>query len=293
MQYGIYLPNFGAFGNPRIIADLAKEAESAGWDGFFIWDHITRLQTFTVVDPWVALSAVAMNTHKIRIGAMVTPIARRRPWKLARETVTLDHLSNGRLIFGAGLGGASGHEVEWSHFGEESDLRTRAKMLDEGLDILNGLWSGQPFDYHGLHYQIESAHFQPTPMQFPRIPVWIAGYLPTKAPLKRASRWDGVFPISKRDDDDTQGQIADLKDAIVLIDSLRGDNDAPFDVVYRGKPTPGDDPARGAEMVAPFAEAGVTWWLEHLNPSRLGLTWTDDWTLEPLRERILQGPPKA
>lgn len=293
MQYGVYLPNFGAFGNARTLAELANDAESAGWDGFFIWDHVARAYPIPIVDPWVALSAVAMNTRKIRIGALVTPLARRRPWKVARESISLDHLSNGRLIFGAGLGSSGGRDAEWANFGEENDLAKRAHMLDEGLDILNGLWSGQPFDYHGVHYQVTDAHFLPTPLQFPRIPVWIAGMLPNQAPLERASHWDGVFPISQINENDVQGQVKELMEAVAFIENLRENHDSVFDVVYRGRPTPGDDPAHGAEIVAPFAAAGATWWLENISPVRLGLKWADHWTVEPLRERILQGPPKA
>ena len=175
MKYGLYLPNFGAFGETRLLADLAHDAEQAGWDGFFIWDHIARPWTTQVVDTWVALTAIAQRTSRIRFGPLVTPLARRRPWKVARETVSLDRLSEGRLILGVGLGGSGGQSVEWANFAEELDLRTRAEMLDEGLDILTGLWSGKPFSYNGQHYQVNDSLFLPTPIQSPRIPIWVAG----------------------------------------------------------------------------------------------------------------------
>jgi alkanesulfonate monooxygenase SsuD/methylene tetrahydromethanopterin reductase-like flavin-dependent oxidoreductase (luciferase family) len=139
VKYGLYLPNFGPFGDARVLAELARDAERAGWDGFFLWDHVARPGAPPVVDPWIALAAIAVATERVRIGALVTPLARRRPWKVARETVSLDRLSNGRLVFGAGLGSSGGAEVEWAGFGEETDLARRAGMLDEGLEILTGL----------------------------------------------------------------------------------------------------------------------------------------------------------
>lgn len=293
MKYGVYLPNFGPFSNARTLATFAKQAEDAGWDGFFIWDHVARPVKLPIIDPWIGLSAVAIATRKIRLGPMVTPIARRRPWKLARETVSLDHLSNGRLIFGAGLGSSGGSAVEWSHFGEEGNLRVRARMLDEGLDILNGLWSGEPFDYHGEHFKIGESQFLPTPMQFPHIPIWIGGTLPKKAPLKRAARWDGIFPIVPNQEQPLHVLITQLMEAVAFIETQRQDIDSPFDVVYRGKPTSGDDIAKSAEMVAPFAAAGATWWLEDISPRRFNKDWTENWEVERLLERVQQGPPKA
>ncbi|HSB02371.1 MAG TPA: LLM class flavin-dependent oxidoreductase, partial [Anaerolineales bacterium] len=182
MKYGLYLPNFGAFADARLLANLARDAEQAGWDGFFLWDHIARPWVTQVVDTWVALSAIALNTTTIRFGPLVTPLPRRRPWKLARETASLDQLSAGRLILGIGTGGIGGLVKEWENFGEELDLRTRAEMLDEGLDILTGLWSGKPFAYTGRHYQVKDTEFIPAPIQSPRVPIWVAGNWPHKAP---------------------------------------------------------------------------------------------------------------
>ena len=164
MKFGIYLPNFGPYGDAHVLADLARDAEYAGWDGFFLWDHITGWK-LPFVDPWVALTAIALNTQRMRIGTTVTPLPRRRPWKLARETVSLDHLSGGRLTLGVGIGGG---EAEWDHLGEQPDLKVRGEMLDEALDILVGLWSGESFSYVGKYYQITEAHFLPYKLRDPR-----------------------------------------------------------------------------------------------------------------------------
>ena len=159
VQYGIYLPTLGEYCNPRTLANLAADAESAGWDGFFIWDHMLgeRSATLAVGDPWIALAAIAMRTEFIRLGPLVTPLPRRRPWKVARETVALDHLSGGRLILGVGLGYPP--DADFAMFGEETDDSVRAEKLDEGLEILTGLWSGRPYSHRGAQYQIQETVF--------------------------------------------------------------------------------------------------------------------------------------
>ena len=288
MNYGLYLPNFGAFGDARVLANLAHEAEQAGWDGFFIWDHIARPWPTRFVDPWVALSAVALNTTTLRLGPLVTPLARRRPWKVARETVSLDHLSAGRLIVGVGLGSSGGVAVEWANFAEELDLRTRGEMLDEGLAILMGLWSGEPFVYSGHHYQVQASQFLPTPIQSPRIPIWVAGNWPNHAPFRRAARWDGLVPqVSSKAGDD----LSQLKQAIQYTHAHR-DSEAPYDVVYSAVPMLSHEPTRVAERVAAYAEAGITWWLEQLYPQHFGSEWQGEWPVEAMRQRIGQGPPR-
>jgi alkanesulfonate monooxygenase SsuD/methylene tetrahydromethanopterin reductase-like flavin-dependent oxidoreductase (luciferase family) len=287
MKYGLYLPNFGAFGDARALANFAMDAERAGWDGFFIWDHINRPFPTPVVDPWVALAAMAMNTSTLRIGAMVTPLARRRPWKLARETVSVDRLSGGRLIVGVGLGSFGGADVEWGHFGEEMDLAIRGEMLDEGLKILAGLWSGEPFAYNGKYYQVKESRFLPIPAQSPRIPVWVAGHWPNKAPFRRAARWDGVFPLLRSAHSD---ELTQLKEAV---DYTRGQRstDEPFEVVYGTAPTL-ERSSSQVERVAAFAGAGATWWLEQIYPQHFGGIWEGDWPIEAMRDYVLQGPPK-
>ena len=284
MKYGIYLPNFGPFGNARVLADLAHDAETAGWDGFFLWDHIAGFD-LPIVDPWVALAAVAMNTRSIRFGTTVTPLPRRRPWKVARETVSLDHLSSGRLTLSVGIGLG---QAEWDHLGEEADAKERGAMLDEGLRVLQGLWSGEPFSFDGQHYHVHAAQFLPKPIQQPRIPVWVGGFWPNKAPFRRAAQWDGVFPLFQVRSEEQE--LASLAEAVEFIRSVRS-ADAPFDVISTGF-TPGDAPAKAAQTVQRYAEAGATWWLEAIAPYRFDRGFDGDWPVAALRERVLQGPPR-
>ncbi|MFW9825584.1 MAG: LLM class flavin-dependent oxidoreductase [Candidatus Thorarchaeota archaeon] len=278
MKYSINIPNFG-FQNPREIANLAREAEDSGWDGFFIWDHVAVMENFNagILDPWVALSAIAMETESIKIGTMITPIPRRRPWKLARETVSLDHLSNGRLILGVGLGAP---EYDFSTFGESFNAKIRAKKLEEGLEILSGLWSGESFSYKGDFFQIEEVKFIPPPTN-KTIPIWVAGMWPNKKPFIRASLYDGVFPMNI----DWQKSLTpdDLRQIVDIVQKNRtkkGD----FDVIVAGN-TPGD-PEKGVQIVNPYINAGTTWWCENINLFRFS-----DST--KLLERIRQGPPKS
>lgn len=276
MRFGINLPAFEHFSDARVVAELAHEAEDAGWDGFFIWDHLQYQPGQLVADPWVVLTAIAMRTERIRFGPMVTPLARRRPWVLARQTATLDRLSGGRLILGVGLGGDWNHE--YSAFGEPADDKTHAAMLDEGLEVLMGLWSGEPISHDGTHYTVHDAQFLPPPAQSPRIPIWVANVWPHKASLRRAARWDGVYPIA-----DEQGITPEQIAEIVTYTRQHRTGDAPFDVVGVG--FVGDmEPAAASARLRQFAEAGLTWWQE-------GFMWGD--TVEMVRERIRQGPPKV
>jgi alkanesulfonate monooxygenase SsuD/methylene tetrahydromethanopterin reductase-like flavin-dependent oxidoreductase (luciferase family) len=169
MKFAFDTPQFGAFADPRLLAQLAHEAEDAGWDAFFLWDHIQVGWPDPVADPWIALAAIAMATSRILIGPIVTPLYRRHPWKLARETVTLDHLSGGRVVLGVGLGDDVFGEIRT--FDGPMDPRTRAAMLDEGLAVLLGLWSAEKFSFEGAHYTIRDAQFLPAPLQKPRIPI--------------------------------------------------------------------------------------------------------------------------
>src|SRR5262249_41581277 len=176
MQYAVNLPILAAFSDPNTLVDLAKTAEATGWDGVFVWDSLLFDQQWMppIVDPWIILAAIAASTERVKIGTMIAQLARRRPWKVAREVVTLDHLSGGRMILGVGLGSSAAAEFE--QFGEEGDARVRADKLDECLDILNGLWSGTPFSYQGKYYQLKETTFLPKPVQQPRVPIWVAGY---------------------------------------------------------------------------------------------------------------------
>jgi alkanesulfonate monooxygenase SsuD/methylene tetrahydromethanopterin reductase-like flavin-dependent oxidoreductase (luciferase family) len=287
VQYAVELGPYAAHADPRALGRLAREAEDAGWDGFFIWDALYHdAYDLPKPDPWIALAAVAMSTERIRLGPMVTPLPRRRPWKVARETVTLDHLSQGRLILGVGIGDPSDREFGW--FGEETDYKVRARMLDEALDILVGLWSGRPFSYNGQHYHLHEVTFLPTPLQAPRIPIWVGGWWPNKPPLRRAARWDGVHPGKLTGPMSPQ----EVRDMIAYINAHRTVQ-GPFDVAIAGR-TPGDDPAQGAQIVAPMAEAGATWWIEGLGPESTHIPTPDEvWPIDEIERRIRQGPPKA
>ena len=281
MRFAVTIPNFGPFADVRKLAEIAKEAEANGWHGFFLWDHIhwTWAPEQQVLDPWVALAAVAVSTERIRIGTMVTPVPRRRPWKLARETVTLDHLSGGRLILGVGLGYPP--EEEFSRLGEEPDDRARARRLDEGLAVLAGLWSGEPFSFDGEIYHVENVQFLPKPHQQPRIPIWVAGMWPARAPFRRAARWDGVVPM-KVDLSTGELQLLETDDIEKIVAYVRRHRKGqePFDVVVGGL-TPLDDPARARDIVSTYEAAGVTWLLS-FEPDP-----------EALIARVRQGPPEG
>lgn len=285
MHFGIYLPNFGPYGDARVLADLAKDAEQSGWDGFFLWDHIAGFP-LPMVDAWVALAAVAMSTGRIRIGTTVTPLPRRRPWKVARETVSLDRLSGGRLVLGVGIGLG---QDEWDNLGEETDNKKRGEMLDEALDILVGLWSGEPFSYAGRHYTIKDACFLPKPVQQPRIPIWVGGFWPKKAPIRRAAKWDGMFSLFQGAENEDQ-ELGQLKEAVSYVSAQRK-SDQPLDIISMGV-TPGDQPAQAAEAVRKRGDLGATWWLELIAPFRFDRGFGDEWPVDAMRERILQGPPR-
>ena len=278
MKHGVDFPPFEEFADPRFMAELAYEAEQAGWDGVFTWDHVWLGMSEPFVDPWVALSAIAARTEHIRIGAMVTPLSRRRPWQVARTTVSLDHLSNGRLIFGVGLGSPA--DTEFAAFGEETDNKLRARKLDEGLDVLAGLWSGEPFSYEGEEYRIDDVTFQPTPVQQPRIPVWVGGQWPNRAPFRRAARWDGAIPIAN------DGRTPITPDVLREIGDLiraHRTSDEPFDMVV-GVGNAMDDPSEIADRVAALEDAGLTWAIHSFG------SWAG--SLDERRKRIRQGPPR-
>jgi alkanesulfonate monooxygenase SsuD/methylene tetrahydromethanopterin reductase-like flavin-dependent oxidoreductase (luciferase family) len=230
---GIYLAPFDELCDPRKVARLAARAEERGWDGFFVWDHIVYSAPVRgVADPWVTLSAVACATERLRLGPMVTPPSRRRIQKLTREAVTLDHLSAGRLVLGLGLGSARHGEL--APFGEVEGPPEQARLLDAALERLAAYWDG------GL---------EPPPVQRPRIPIWLAARWPSRRPVRRAARFDGVFPI------DLPGPEA-VAELVAEVGALRR-ADAPFDVVVTNPP--GTDPA-------PWAAAGATWCLTGFGP---------------------------
>lgn len=285
MKYGIYLPNFGPFGDAQVLTGLAQDAEKCGWDGFFIWDHVAGMG-LPMVDTWIALASIALHTQQIRIGTTVTPLPRRRPWKLARETVSIDRISGGRLTLGVGIGGGN---WEWDDLGEQVDLKKRGEMLDEGLSILTGLWTGEPFQFDGNYYHIKETQFLPKPIQSPRIPIWVGGLWPNKAPFRRALQWDGIFPLffGARSEEE---ELEQIKEAIGYV-VTQCTNPILLDVVCTGF-TFYDKRAQASEAIGKRAMLGMTWWLESITPSRFGLDFNDEWPVATMRERILQGPIK-
>jgi hypothetical protein len=289
MKHGINIINFGDCGDARTLADLARDAENAGWDGFFIWDHVALPWPAPAVDAWIALAAIATQTERIRFGALVTPLPRRRPWKFARETASLDRLAGGRLVVGVGIGAL---EQEFEHLGEQTDLKQRGAMLDEALEVVTGLWRGEAFSHNGEHYTVHEALFLPTPVQTPRIPIWVGGRWPNKPPFRRAARWDGVFPDVPGGDPNAMLTPDGIREIVAYVTEHRT-NDAPFDVTMVGG-TPGDDIEKAAEIVAPYAEAGLTWWQEgiHLMRPDLAERSSSSSPLEAMRWRIQQGPPR-
>lgn len=283
MRFAVSMPNFDQYGDPRTFAELAREAEAAGWDGVFIWDHLAFWKGFRapISDPWVALSAAAMATERVILGPMVTPLPRRRPWVLARQAVSLDHLSGGRLILGLGLGHPA--DAEFEAFGEEGDDRKRAEKLDEGLEVLTGLWRGEPFSYQGQHFRVQEAIFQPTPLQQPRIPIWLAAIWPHQRPFRRAARWDGVITFSLRAGWDQLMPAAELREVVAYTRRHRpADAAGPFEFALGGFTT-GSDKARDAAIIAEYAAAGATWWVESLHGYR--------GPFEEMRARLRHGPP--
>lgn len=279
MRFAIDLPNFGELGDPALLVDLAVAAERSGWDGFFLWDHLITSEQSPVTDPWVVMAAIAVRTRHIAFGPMVTPLARRRMTKLARETVALDHLSGGRFIMGVGLG--SNDELEYAALGDAGDRRVRGEILDESLALLGQLWSGRPTRFEGKHLKVTAPAFLPSAVRRPRIPVWVAGLWPNKRPMRRAAAWDGAFPIDRGGDLSQQLGIAAMADVISFVEAQRT-SDAPFDIVHAGLMS-GDGTA-DAELTRAYADIGVTWWLEHIYPDRMSVA--------DLRNLIAAGPPR-
>ena len=261
------------------VLDLTREAEAAGWDGVFTWDAISIGETDTY-DPWTLLGAMATVTSRVTLGAMIFPLARRRPWKVAREAMTVDHLSKGRLVIPVALGVTD--DGGFSRVSTDSpDRKTRAQKLDETLEILDLAWSGEKVSFEGEHYQMRDMVFRPTPVQRPRIPIWVVASWPHERSLRRAVQWDGMLPsVSAAPFDPIPPEtLAEIRDWIHAHRNAEG----PFDIVLEGKTDGADHEATRARL-RPLTEAGATWWIE----SR----WDEQETVESLRERIRQGPPR-
>ncbi|MEN3273509.1 MAG: hypothetical protein V7636_2270 [Actinomycetota bacterium] len=262
---GVFLPIFDDLADPRLLGELGALAESAGWDGVFLWDHVVyRAPIRSATDAWIAMACIAQQTSSIVFGPMVTPLARRRPHVLARQVVALDQLSGGRFVLGVGLGlDASGREL--SRFGEELDDRRRAEMLDEALDLVGALVSGTRVDHRGPHYTAADVTFEPAAVNG-RVPTWVAARWPNRRPLRRAARHDGLFIIDVDGPDD-------LAAAIDFVRSERGGDMDGYEIVAN---------VEDADDVTPWTNAGATWTLTDFDPFTL--------TLPQVRARIERGP---
>lgn len=286
MRFSVNIPNFGDFADPRTVAKLAVAAEQAGWDGLFVWDHVLhrKHEGRPFGDPWMLLTAAALATSRIRLGPLVTPVARRRPQQLARQVATLDALSGGRVTFGAGLGGPV--EDEYASFGDTTDPKVLAERLDEGLDLLQRYWTGEPVNHDGQHYQARDVTLLPATAQRPRPPVWVAGFWPNRPPMRRAARWDGAVPLFNDAKHGHVPPIGQVRDLVAYVRQQREDRpDAPFDIVLGGA-TPGDDAAKTRDLLGPLADAGATWWDERQIETGDGVD-----RLTPVLRRVEQGPP--
>lgn len=292
MKQGLVLPNWVVEGDAERLVEYGVAAEDAGWDGVFLADHLVMggedgYPDFP--DPWITLSGIAARTSEIRLGSWVTPVPRRQPWQLARDLATLDRLSNGRVILGTGLGRA----FDYTTFGESWDPKTLGDRYDEALEVITGLWSGEPFSYDGDHYTVDGAVLRPTPVQDPRIPIVVGGVWPNKKPFRRGSRWDGMIPHYRGD-----GVIP----AEGVERQRTGDLDIP--------PRPGDPETEVREMVAYYRDrsdgAGELFlpadpphatedWIDLCD--ELGVSWLYTRKLDPEAgwdldmERIRAGPP--
>ncbi|NHJ49598.1 MAG: LLM class flavin-dependent oxidoreductase, partial [Asgard group archaeon] len=264
IKYGVYIANFGKGWTADDFVELAKESEKAGWDGFFLWDHLYPgdMPEANVIDPFVVLAAIASQTKKIRIGTTVTPLSRRSPWQVARETATLDHLSNGRFILGVGLGGDPKNEFE--AFGIEGNDKLRAEMLDESLDIIQGLWSGEKFAYKGKHHQIKETQFLPAPVQKPSIPIWVGGNWPNKPPFRRAARYQGVFPLYAKSYDGLEPKH--YPDILAYIKKYQQQQNISFDVVFMTNFFYWAKENKFDEMISDYSSTGVNWFVHCFHP---------------------------
>ncbi len=275
MHYGFVFP----FQDARLAAECARDAEAAGWDGFFVWEPVWG------IDAWMQLTAAAMTTQRIRLGTMITPLSRMRPWELAGKAVTLDHLTNGRTILAVGLGAV---DTGFAEVGETTDRKARAELLDEGLQIVTGLWRGQPFSFEGKHYHMQPIKFNapPPPVQQPRIPIWVVGAWNRPRSMQRVLQYDGLLPNAMtKTGKHRKLTPADVRAMKAYVESKRAAH-TPFDIIVEGT-TPGDKRKHANATVRRWQEAGATWWLEAM----WGAFGKDGGT-ELVRQRIAQGPPR-
>lgn len=266
LRFGLLLPNVGYYADPARLVRLARAADESGWDGVFLWDHllIDRAGRLPLADSWTAVTAILAGTRRIRGGPLVVPLAQRQPWKVARETATVDHLSGGRLVVGVGLGASA--DTDFAAFGLEADLAARARRVDESLAVLDQLWSGQEVSHRGDQVRLDRVTFLPPPVQRPRIPVWIAATWPAagRGPLARAARWDGVVPMVREPNGGLRGpDRTELAEMLAATPPRARD----WAVAVPGR-LPPDDPQQARDLVAGYRAAGATWWLESFDPWR-------------------------
>ena len=270
MRYGFVIPG----GDVPEIVDIAVEIEQAGWDGVFVAEGVYG------TDAWVALGAMAARTSRVMLGTLLTPPSRRRPWKLASETATLDRLSRGRAVLSVGLGAI---DTGFGAVGEATDRKVRAQLMDEGMEVVERLWSGKPFKYKGEHYQVKWGNtWSYTPYERTRVPVWVVALWGASKTVDRALRWDGILPAKK----DASGAFvmvtADDVRELAEYAARNRTREGPFDIVIEGMTLKGPEEAQ--EKVAAYAEAGATWWMESM--------WDAPGGMKTVMKRIRQGPPK-
>jgi alkanesulfonate monooxygenase SsuD/methylene tetrahydromethanopterin reductase-like flavin-dependent oxidoreductase (luciferase family) len=291
VRFALELVNFPDVGDPRQVVRFAEAAERAGWDGLFMWDHLGFTWGAPSSDPWICLAAAAARTERLVLGTSVSPIPRYQPQLLATELATLDHLSGGRMVLGAGLGG----DEDFAPFGGPEGLRARAALADEALAVIDALWSGEPVSHDGPAYVVRDVTLAPLPVQRPRIPIWVGGM--SDAALRRAARWDGWMAAAIAEDGSMTITPDGLGASIARIRSLRDEAGAatgatdtdgaghavprPFGVTIDGQTEPG---AAGLDLVASFAAVGATWWLETLHGYRGDIA--------SLMARVEAGPPR-
>ncbi|MCC7106790.1 MAG: LLM class flavin-dependent oxidoreductase [Chloroflexi bacterium] len=277
MRYGFVLPG----GTATQQLDQAIIADQAGWDGIFVWEAAYG------EDPWALLSAMAMRTSHVRLGTLLTPLPWRRPWKLACQVATLDQLSGGRAILALGLGAV---DPALGSVGEETDRKVRAERLDEGIDLIAGLWAGD-LTYSGKHYNVDLAVRQDMaglvlPVQKPRPPIWVVADWPRPKSMRRALRWDGILPMCLTETEWRETEPRDIGEMLRWLDEQGGVRPG-FDVIMEGE-TPADDPAAAAAQVTPWAEAGCTWWLE----TRWSTPHHSEERAAQVIQRLRAGPPR-
>lgn len=293
LNYGIVLPNWEVNGDAEQLVEYAVEAETVGWDGVFLADHLIFPQMrpdeevtedLDFPDPWITLAGIAAQTTKLRLGTWITPIPRRQPWQVARDLATLDQLSNGRVILGAGMG----TPTDYTKFGEAWEPRRLGRRYDEAIDVIVGLWRGEPFNHDGEFFSIDDAVLRPTPVQEPRIPIIIGGHWPNKKPFQRGARWDGIIPHYRGDGVVSEEGIKGLvqgndvdpeAEVHAMLDYYHGLTDTPGDIFL-----PADPPHRSSGWVDLCEERGVTWLYTRPRDE------SGEWDLS--MERIREGPPE-